>query len=382
MPRSGAKTKVEILYFDGCPSHRPAEENLRRALADEGIEAEVSSVAFGTDEEARTEEFPGSPTIRVDGEDLFPVAAPERGRFACRVYGTPEGSKGYPTAEMLRAALGDRCKGLHEGKPPDEGDQEPFSSGVLGLPFRTLLSREVRRFVKVWTQTLLSPLLTSMLFVVIFGYGLGSRVREVDGVPYLTFILPGLVLMSVITASYANTSTSLFDAKRERYIDDILISPMTPLQMALAYVCGGVLRGMLVGAGTFVLAIPLAGLPAEHPLLLAASALAASVIFASVGVAAGVLATRIDHIFFLTNIVIQPLALLGGVFYSVEMLPTPLQAATYLNPIFYAVDAFRFAALGISDVPAYPALAALFFFAVLAFLGTTEMLRHGYKLRY
>ncbi len=254
--------------------------------------------------------------------------------------------------------------------------------GVFGLPFRTLLSREIRRFARVWTQTLLSPLFTSLLYIVVFGYGLGSRIREVDGIPYLQFVLPGLVLMSVITSAYGNTSSSLFDAKRERYIDDVLVSPITPFQMALAYVLGGVARGMLVGVGTFAVSIPLAGLPAKHPLLLLASGLAASVVFASVGVVAGILSTRIDQIFFMTSIVIQPLAFLGGVFYSVEMLPEPLRLATYLNPIFYAIDAFRYAALGISDVAPYPALAALVVFAVLAFLVTMEILRRGYNLRY
>lgn len=284
---------------------------------------------------------------------------------------------------MIRKALGAGSEEAPKRKPLTPGDEEPVElGGVFGLPFRTLLVREVRRFVRVWTQTLLAPLLTSALYILVFGYGLGSRIREAAGVPYLEFILPGLVLMSVITAAYGNTSTSLFDAKRDRYIDDVLISPMTPLQMALAYVLGGVVRGLLVGAGTFALAMPLAGLPAKHPLLLMVTAVAASVIFASGGVAAGVLATRIDHIFFLTNLVIQPLAFLGGIFYSVEMLPDPLRVATYCNPIFYAVDAFRFAALGVSDVPPYPALAALMIFAVLAFLGTTEMLRHGHNLRY
>ncbi len=112
----------------------------------------------------------------------------------------------------------------------------------------------------------------------VFGYGLGSRIREVEGVSYLQFVLPGLVLISVITASYGNISSSLFDAKRERYIDDILISPITPLQMALGLRPGGITRGMLVGAGTFALAVPLAGLPAEYPLLLVASGLATSVV--------------------------------------------------------------------------------------------------------
>src|SRR5215218_1387148 len=375
--------RIELLYFDGCPTYRNAEENLRKVLADEGVEAEVEMVAVNSDEEARRLGFPGSPTVRIDGRDPFPVPERGQGGLACRVYATPEGMRGIPTAGMLREALGSNNEEPPERKPLTPGDEEPAElGGVFGVPFRTLLAREVRRFVLVWTQTLLAPLFTSALYILVFGYGLGSRIREAAGVPYLEFILPGLVLMSVITGSYGNTSTSLFDAKRERYIDDVLISPMTPLQMALAYVLGGVLRGLLVGMGTFALAIPLTGLPMEHPLLLLVSGLAASVVFASAGVVAGVLATRIDHIFFLTTVVIQALAFLGGVFYSVEMLPGPLWVASYLNPIFYAVDAFRFAALGVSDVPPYPALVALAVYAVLAFLFTTELLRRGYKLRF
>jgi ABC-2 type transport system permease protein len=367
---------VELLYFDGCPSREPAEKILREVLAREGIGAELSLVAVGSDEEARRLGFPGSPTVRLDGADLFPVE--ERGSLACRVYETPEGPKGHPTAGMLRTALNAGREERVEEKPIGAG--EFVTPWLLDRSFRTLLSREVRRFARVWTQTLLAPLLTSVLYVIVFGYGLGSRIREVAGIPYLEFILPGLVLMAVITGSYGNTSTSLFDAKRDRYIDDVLTSPISPLQMALAYVLGGVLRGMLVGIGTFVIAIPLAGIPVEHPFLLVASGLAVSVTFASLGVIAGVLASRIDHIFFLTNIVIQPLAFLGGVFYSVGSLPDPLRIATYLNPIFYAVDAFRFAALGVSDVPAYPALLGVF--AALSFAATVEFLRRGYNLRY
>jgi len=381
--------RVELLYFDGCPGYRKAEQSLKDALSREGIRSEVELVAVNTDEEAGALKFPGSPTVRVDGRDLFPSSAGEREdwRLRCRVYATPEGLKDHPTEEMIRAELRRSpvrtpdASSEHGGRESVEGE-DAWSSGLFGVPFRTLLSREVNRFLKVWTQTLFAPLLTSTLYVVVFGYGLGSRIREIEGVPYLDFILPGLILLSVITASYGNTSSSLFDAKRERYIDDVLISPMTPLQMVLAYVLGGVLRGMLVGVGTFALAIPLAGLPAQRPLLLLAAGLATSVAFASLGVVSGVLATRIDHIFFLSAIVIQPLTFLGGVFYSAEMLPAPLRIATYLDPIFYAVDAFRYAAVGVSDAPPYPALAGLGVFAVLAFLGTVEILRRGYKLRY
>ncbi len=142
------------------------------------------------------------------------------------------------------------------------------------------------------------------------------------------------------------------------------------------------LRGLLVGAGTYALAVPLVGLPAERPLMLLAAGAATSVAFASLGLVTGVLATRIDHIFFLSNIVVQPLVFLGGVFYSAEMLPGPLRAATYLDPVFYAVDVFRYAAGGVSDAPPYPALTALVVFAALAFLGTVELIRRGYKLRY
>lgn len=198
----------------------------------------------------------------------------------------------------------------------------------------------------------------------------------------MQFILPGLILLSVISGSYGNTSSSLFDAKRERYIDDVLVSPITPFQMALAYVSGGALRGVLTGVGTFAVAMPLAGLPAERPLLLMVAGVATSVVFSSLGVISGVLATRVDHIFFLSAIVLQPLTFLGGVFYSVQMLPVPLRIVTYLDPIFYAVDVFRFAAVGVSDTPPYPALSALVFFAALTFMATVEVLRRGYKLRY
>jgi hypothetical protein len=217
--------KVELLYFDGCPGYRKAEQSLAGALSQEGIRSEVELVAVNTDEEAGALKFPGSPTIRMDGQDLFPSSAGDRDdqRLCCRVYATPEGLKDHPTEEMIRAALRRSpvrppdASGEPGGRKSVEGEdaEDAWSSGLFGVPFRTLLSREVNRFLKVWTQTLFAPLLTSALYVVVFGYGLGSRLREVQGVPYLDFILPGLILLSVITASYGNTSSSLFDAKRD-----------------------------------------------------------------------------------------------------------------------------------------------------------------------
>jgi ABC-2 type transport system permease protein len=248
--------------------------------------------------------------------------------------------------------------------------------------FRTLLSREVLRFVRVWTQTLIPPLLTSLLYVVVFGVALGARIKEIDGVPYLQYILPGIALMSLITGSYMNTSTSVFDAKRERYIDDILISPMSDLQIALAYTLGGTLRGLIVGAGVFLVGMPFAGSTVAHPLLLALIGIIVSFTFSALGVIVGVVAARIDHVTFMTNVVIQPLAFLGGVFYSVSMLPEPLRVATLLNPIFHMVDAARYATLQTSDLNPYPTLAVVVALATLAFAGAWWALSRGPNLRY
>ena len=123
--------------------------------------------------------------------------------------------------------------------------------------FRTLLSREILRFTRIWIQTIVPPLLTSLLYLVVFGVALGTRIQEVNGAPYLEYILPGVALMSLITGSHMNSSWSVFDAKRERYIDEVLISPMSDLQIALAYSLGGTLRGLIMGAGVLVVGIPL-----------------------------------------------------------------------------------------------------------------------------
>src|ERR687894_1715639 len=156
--------------------------------------------------------------------------------------------------------------------------------------FRTLLSRELLRFTRVWMQTLVPPLLTSLLYLVVFGVALGTRIREVDGVPYLEYILPGIALMSLVNGSHMNSSWSVFDAKRERYIDEVLISPMSDFQITLAYSLGGMLRGLVMGAGVFVVGVPFVGVQIENPLLLVVIGLLASFAFSSLGTMDGALA--------------------------------------------------------------------------------------------
>jgi ABC-2 type transport system permease protein len=253
---------------------------------------------------------------------------------------------------------------------------------LIDRSFRTLLSREVLRFTRVWMQTIIPPLLTSLLYVVVFGVALGARIREVDGIPYLEYILPGVALMSLITGSQMNSSWSVFDAKRERYIDEVLISPMSDLQIALAYSLGGTLRGLAMGIGVFVVGAPFVGITVEHPGLLLLIGVLSAFTFSSIGTMVGALATRIDHISFLSNVVIQPLAFLGGVFYSVDMLPSALRIATLFDPIFHMVDAARYAALETSDLNPYPTIAVVLFLAVLAFCGAWWAISRGPNLRY
>ena len=231
-------------------------------------------------------------------------------------------------------------------------------------------------------QTVVPTLLTSLLYLVVFGLALGSRIKEVNGVPYLEYILPGIAFMNLVTGAHMNSSWSVFDAKRERYIDEVLISPMSDIQIALAYSLGGTLRGVIIGAGVFLVGAPFIGVTVVHPLLLVLIGILTSFIFSSVGTMVGALAGRIDHISLLTNVIIQPLAFLGGVFYSVDMLPPVLQKATLFNPIFYTVDAARYAALGISDINPYPVVGMVFFLAILAFSGAVLAISRGPNLRY
>lgn len=253
---------------------------------------------------------------------------------------------------------------------------------ISDRPFLTLLSREVRRFMRVWMQTIVPPLLTSLLYVVVFGVALGSRIETLEGVPYLTYIIPGIAFMSLITGANSNSSSSVFDAKRERYIDEVLVSPMSDLQIALAYVLGGTLRGVIIGTGIFLICLPFVDITVQHPLLLFVVGILSAFIFSAVGTIVGVLATRVDHISFLTNVVVQPLTFLGGVFYSVNMLPDGLRIVTLFNPVFYIVDAARFAALETSDLNPYPTLVMIVVFCVLSITGAWWSIHRGPTLRY
>jgi ABC-2 type transport system permease protein len=213
-----------------------------------------------------------------------------------------------------------------------------------------LSGREAHRVLKLWTQTVVAPILSSFLFILVFGLSLGGRIKHIDGIDYDVFIVPGLITMAMIQATYANNSASVFQARFDRYLNDVLAAPMRPWEINLALSIGGVVRALLIGGGLLACALAVVDVPVQHPLELAAAVVLALVLFSSFGVIVGIYATSWDHTAFVTNIVILPLSFLGGVFYSVDTLPSPWHEISHANPIFYLLNAVRYGFLGTSDV--------------------------------
>jgi ABC-2 type transport system permease protein len=233
-------------------------------------------------------------------------------------------------------------------------------SAIRPEPWRGLLwlsAREMLRVLKLWTQTTLAPVLSSALFILVFGLSLSARIGHVEGFPYREFIVPGLIAMAMAQAAYSNNSSSIFQARSDRYIDDVLAAPILPWQMNAGLTIGGVFRGLLIGAGLLAIAAPLTGVPIHHPLALIAAVALLLVLFGALGVIVGIYAETFDHHTFVNNIIILPLTFLGGVFYSVSILPSPWRELSHANPLFYIVNSVRYGFLGISDVPAALAFA-------------------------
>ena len=215
---------------------------------------------------------------------------------------------------------------------------------------RALAARETARVLKLWTQTIAAPILSSALFILVFGLSLGERIKAIDGFPYDQYIVPGLIAMAMAQAAYANNSASVFQARFDRYINDVLASPMRAWEVNLGLNVGGAVRSLAIGAGLFALAVPLTGVPVRDPLVLIAAVALLLTIFCSFGVIVGIHAESWDQSAFVTNLVILPASFLGGVFYSVSRLPSPWQEISHLNPLYYLIDAVRHGFLGSSDV--------------------------------
>jgi ABC-2 type transport system permease protein len=251
-----------------------------------------------------------------------------------------------------------------------------MSRGLVALS-----TREVVRVLKIWTMTIAAPILSSFLFILVFGLSLGGRLKQVQGIDYDVFIVPGLITMAMIQAAYANNSSSVFQARFDRYLNDILAAPMRSWEVNLALSLGGVVRALLIGAGLIACALPIVDVPVRHPFELVVAVTLALTLFASFGVIAGIYAHSWDHTAFVTNIVILPLTFLGGVFYSVDRLPSPWHEVSHANPIFYLINAVRYGFLGTSDVSVALSLGVTAALAAATVAWSSWLFRTGHRLK-
>ena len=248
--------------------------------------------------------------------------------------------------------------------------------------FRTLLYKETLRFWKVAFQTVAGPVLSALLYLVIFAQAMGGQVRVFDGVPYASFLVPGLVMMSILQNAFANSSSSLIQSKITGNLVFILVTPISHLEFFAAYVLAAIVRGLVVGAGVMLVTVWFVDLHLAAPLWTLAFGLASAALAGALGLIAGIFSDKVDQLAAFQNFVILPLTMLSGVFYSVQALPEPWARLSHFNPFFYMVDGFRYGFFGIGDLSPWLSLAivaaSFFFVSLLCVL----LLRSGYKLRW
>ena len=231
------------------------------------------------------------------------------------------------------------------------------------ISFYTMLRKDVVRMFRIWVQTFLPSVVTSVLYFLVFGSVLGSQIGDMQGVDYMTFVVPGLVMLAIVTTSYANTSFTFFASRFfARNIDEILVSPTPPWLLIAGFIGGGVVRGVITGSIVLLVALFFTklSLPIASLFIILSFAILTSLVFALAGLVNGIYAKSIDGINIVPTFVLTPLVYLGGIFYSIERLPEWWQALTYANPLFYLVNGFRYGFLGITDVPLSISLAVLF----------------------
>jgi len=248
--------------------------------------------------------------------------------------------------------------------------------------FRTLLYKEILRFWKVSVQTVAAPVLSSLLYLVVFAHALATHVQVFPGVSYVQFLIPGLAMMTMLQNAFANSSSSLIQSKVTGNIIFILLPPLAPAELLLAYLIAAIVRGVVVGAGVFLATLWIVPIPVAHPFWALAFALVGCALLGVLGIIAGIWAEKFDQVAAFQNFIVMPLTFLAGVFYSVRSLPPFWQDVSHLNPFFYAVDGFRYGFFGHSDVDPRASLAiATGAFAALSWL-TLLLLQRGYKLRH
>lgn len=249
------------------------------------------------------------------------------------------------------------------------------------VAFLTLSGKEIKRILRIWPQTLLPPAITMSLYFIIFGKMIGSRVGEMGGVSYMQFIVPGLIMMAVITNSYSNVVSSFFSTKFHGSIEEMLVSPMSKHAILLGYIAGGLFRGLAIGAIVTVLALFFTKLTLTHAFVTLFTVLMTSALFSLAGMINAVFARSFDDISIIPSFVLTPLTYLGGVFYSLENLSPFWQNVSLINPIVYMVNAFRYGVLGYSDVNVWGSLIAIGLFTAVFYAVAYGLLKDGRRVR-
>lgn len=247
--------------------------------------------------------------------------------------------------------------------------------------FRTLVVKEVRRFMGFWPETLLLPIITNSLFFIIFGHLMGQRIGQMDGVNYVQFIAPGLIMMSVITNSYANVAFSFFTSKFFRSIEDILISPIPNWLVLSGYIVGGIVRGLVVAVAVLLTSLFFTGLMVHHLLLMIVVVILTSALFSLAGFFNGLFAKKFDDMGIVPTFVLTPLTYLGGVFFSIQMLPSIWKTIALFNPILYCINLFRYSMLGVSDVNVLWTLIGLTGLVFALFMYALSLLNKGVGIK-
>ena len=256
-----------------------------------------------------------------------------------------------------------------------------MNSQELFIAFSTIVIKEVRRFTRIWVQTLIPPAITMTLYFVIFGNLIGRRIGEMGGYDYMAFIVPGLIMMAVISNSYSNVVSSFFSAKFQNQIEEVLVSPTPNYVILLGYIIGGISRGLAVGAIVTLLSLFFTKLTIHHIGVTILAVVMTAVLFSLGGFINAVFAKSFDDISIIPTFVLTPLNYLGGVFYSISLLPEFWQTVSLLNPVVYMVNAFRYGMLGVSDVDLSFAFALVSGFIVLMFWFCLYLLKHSKGLR-
>jgi ABC-2 type transport system permease protein len=253
---------------------------------------------------------------------------------------------------------------------------------MLSVGFKTLVKREIVRFCVVYTQTLIPPLISSALFIFVFGFSIGRNLNiEAAGVDYLRFIVPGLIMMHLIDGSYANCSSSLFISRWHNMIQEMLLSPLSYFEMVMGLLIGGVTRGMLAASGVYAVSLFFAQFTLHNYFVVAYFFVTVTVIFSCLGLMVGLWAEGFEKLSFWSTFVLTPLIYFGGVFHTISMVPEPLQIFMRLDPIFYLVSGLRYGMIGVSDVPIAFSMGFAAVLAVSLFLVVESLFRAGYKLR-